>query len=108
VDQPVGDTVGHGRVKHETNGFLFDPEREEDLVRIVRRVLAESAACESVRAAGRRHAEEWNWAPSTRKLLEFYESAIRMPRFEKPARANAMWMLAMKRAAVGGMKIFLS
>ena len=95
-------------IKHGTNGFLFDPDREGDLARVARRAFTESAACETVRTNAKRHAEEWNWAASTRKLLEFYESAIRMPRFEKPARANALWMLAMKRAAVGGMKIFLS
>jgi glycosyltransferase involved in cell wall biosynthesis len=95
-------------IKHDTNGFLYDPDREGDLARVARRVVTEPALCEAVRASARSHVEEWNWAASTRKLLEFYEAAARMPRFAKPARANAPWMLAMKRAAVGGMKIFLS
>jgi glycosyltransferase involved in cell wall biosynthesis len=95
-------------IEHETNGFLFEPDREGDLARIARRLVTEPAVCETLRANARRHAEGWNWAASTRRLLEFYESATHMPRFEKPARANAPWMLAMKRAAVGGMKIFLS
>ncbi len=95
-------------IQDEADGFLFDPEREEDLARVARRVVTEPAVCETVRANARRQAEQWNWAASTRRLLEFYESATHMPRFEKPARANAPWMLSMKRAAVGGMKIFLS
>jgi glycosyltransferase involved in cell wall biosynthesis len=95
-------------VQHEVNGFLFDPDREGDLARVARRVVTEPAVCDAVRANARLQAEQWSWTAATQRLLEFYESAIAMPRLKKPERAKAPWMLAMKRAAVGGMKIFLS
>jgi glycosyltransferase involved in cell wall biosynthesis len=95
-------------VKDEVNGFLFDPSREGHLTRVAQRAISEPALCEMLRGNAREQAVGWNWAESTQRLLEFYDEAICMPRFEKPAYANAPWMLAMKRAAIGSMKIFLS
>jgi glycosyltransferase involved in cell wall biosynthesis len=95
-------------VQHEVNGFLFDPNQDGDLAQVARRVVAEPAFCEVLRARARRHSEAWSWAASTQQLLQFYDAAIREPRFEKPEHAKAPWMLALKRAAIGGMKLFLS
>jgi len=95
-------------VRHEVNGLLFDPASAGDLARMAARAVSETELCERMRVKAREHSEGWNWSASTEQLLKFYAEAIAMPRMEKPARANAPWMLAMKRAAIGGMKIFLS
>ena len=95
-------------VKHEVNGFLFDPSKEGDLACVAQRTIAEPALCDQLRGRAREQAEGWSWGVSTRQLLEFYCEAMRMPRLEKAAYSNAPWVLAMKRAAIGGMKIFLS
>lgn len=95
-------------ISDRVNGFLFDPEFPGDLVDVARRVVTEPAVCELLRANARQQSEQWSWAASTQQLLRFYQTAIDTPRLEKSPRANAFWMLAMKKAAVGGMKIFLS
>jgi glycosyltransferase involved in cell wall biosynthesis len=95
-------------IRHESNGFLYDPDREGDLAAMARRVVTEPAMCEIMRRKARQQAEGWNWAASTQQLVRFYESAMETPRFEKGQYANSPWMLAMKKAAIGGMKIFLS
>jgi glycosyltransferase involved in cell wall biosynthesis len=95
-------------VRHEVNGFLFDPDCDSDLAGVAQRVLSEPELCRSMRQKAREQSEQWSWPVSTCQLLRLYQEAIQMPRLEKPARANAAWMLAMKRAAIGGMKVFLS
>jgi glycosyltransferase involved in cell wall biosynthesis len=95
-------------VRHEVNGFLFNPQDPGDLARMAVRAVSETELCERMRVQAREHSECWNWSASTEQLLKFYAEAIAMPRREKSARASAPWMLAMKRAAIGGMKIFLS
>jgi glycosyltransferase involved in cell wall biosynthesis len=95
-------------VQHEVNGLLFNPNLDGDLARMAHRIIAEPVICEMLRANARRQSEEWSWAASTRQLLRFYEAAIQTPRFDKPERAKAPWMLVLKRAAIGGIKIFLS
>jgi glycosyltransferase involved in cell wall biosynthesis len=95
-------------IEHEVNGFLYDPIDEAELVAAVRRIAKEPELCQTIRRNARRQAENWSWAAATEQLLSFYEEAIVMPPFPKPKRASAPWMLAMKRAAIGGMKVFLS
>jgi len=95
-------------VGHQVNGFLYNPECPGELWRAASRVLTETDLASGMRAKARQQAEEWNWTAATEQLLRFYEEAIDMPRFEKPAHASAPWMMAMKRAAIGGMKLFLS
>ena len=95
-------------VKHNVNGFLYDPERPGDLARIAARVVQEPALCHEIRANARQQSEECNWAVSTRQLLRFYEEAIHMPPIEKPEDTDSRWMLALKKATVGGMRLFLS
>ncbi len=95
-------------VKHETNGFLFDPDRDGDLAQVAQRVISERTLCDSIRSNARLQSESWSWEAATRQLLTFYEEARCMPRFEKPEYASSTWMLAVKRAAIGSMKIFLS
>lgn len=95
-------------IQHEVNGFLFDPDDDRDLARAAQRVVAEPALCEALRANARHHSEQWSWAASTQQLLRFYDAAIHTPHLKKPDRAHAPWMLVMKRAAIGGLKVFLS
>ena len=95
-------------IKHELNGFLFDPAETGALAAVAKRAISEPELCDRIRARARQQAESWSWDASTERLVQFYEEAIEMPRFEKSAMANAPWMLAMKRAAIGGMKLFLS
>jgi glycosyltransferase involved in cell wall biosynthesis len=95
-------------VRHEVNGFLFDPQNPDELAHMAARAISETELCARMRLKAREHSECWNWSASTEQLLKFYAEAIAMPRPEKSPRANAPWMLAMKRAAIGGMKIFLS
>jgi glycosyltransferase involved in cell wall biosynthesis len=95
-------------IQHEVNGSLYDPDRDGDLARVACRVATEPVFCGGIRANARLQAEQWSWTAATRQLLRFYEAAMAMPRFQKSERAKAPWMLAMKRAMVGGMKIFLS
>jgi len=95
-------------VEDGINGFLFDPDLRGDLARVARRAITDRDVCQEIRVKARSQAEQWGWAASTEQLLRFYEAAKQVPRQAKSARANAPWMLAMKRAAVGSMKIFLS
>jgi glycosyltransferase involved in cell wall biosynthesis len=95
-------------VQHEFNGFLFNPNQDGDLARVASRVVSEPRVCQIIRARAAEQAQQWSWRASTQQLLRFYEAAIDMPRLAKPERANAPWMLTMKRAAIGSMKIFLS
>jgi glycosyltransferase involved in cell wall biosynthesis len=95
-------------VKHEVNGFLFYPDHTGDLVRIAGQLVKEPALCEVIRINARSAAEQWSCAISTQQLLRFYEQAINAPRVGKPEHAKAPWMLAMKRATINGIKIFLS
>lgn len=95
-------------IEHQVNGLLYEPERHSDLTEMARTVLTESPLAEGIRIRARQQAEQWSWAAATQELLGFYEAARHMPRFEKSKRARAPWMLAMKKAAIGGMKLFLS
>jgi len=70
--------------------------------------ILEMRSHEPLRLRARQQSEQWSWSASTQQLLRFYEIAIHTPRQQKPPYANAAWMLAVKRAAVGGMKIFWS
>jgi hypothetical protein len=90
------------------NGFLYDSTDEAALAAGVRRIANEPELCKLIRTNARQHAENWSWAAATQQLLGFYGKAMTMPRFHKPKRASAPWMLAVKRAAIGGMKVFLS
>jgi glycosyltransferase involved in cell wall biosynthesis len=99
----IPDVVGH-----EVNGFLFDPDTEGDLAAAAMRVVSQPVICSAMRLKARGQAEQWSWAEATKQLVRFYDDAIRSPRFTKPEYASAPWMLAMKRAAIGGMKLFLS
>ena len=94
-------------IKHGSTGFLFDPDKAGDLASVALRVATEPALCQGMRGDARQQAEQWSWAASTQQLVRFYQAAIETPRQTKPEYANAAWMLAMKRAAVGGMKLFL-
>ena len=95
-------------IRHQSNGFLFDPDLAGDLADVVRLVVTQPEVCAALRARARQQAEQWSWSESTRQLLRFYVAAIDTPRPEKSRNANAPWMLAMKRAAIGSMKLFLS
>lgn len=95
-------------VQDEANGFLFDPDVAGDLSRVGRRVISEPELCEAIRSRAREQSEQWSWAAATRELVHFYEAALEIPRVAKPERAKAPWMLAMKRATIGGVKLFLS
>lgn len=95
-------------VQHEVNGFLFDPGQDHDLTRIASQIIQDPALSQRIRAKARLQAEQWSWAVATEKLVGFYDHALHLPRYEKSAIANAPWMLVMKRAAIGSMKIFLS
>jgi glycosyltransferase involved in cell wall biosynthesis len=95
-------------IQHEVNGLLFHPDDEGALADAARRVVMEPDLRDRMRNNARLQAEQWSWEAATRQLLRFYESAMAMPRWGKPERAKAPWMLAMKRVAIGGMKIFLS
>jgi glycosyltransferase involved in cell wall biosynthesis len=63
-------------IKDDSNGFLFNPDLGGDLARVARRVLTEPRVCETVHAAARRHAEEWNW---TRQLVSCWNFMNRLP-----------------------------
>jgi glycosyltransferase involved in cell wall biosynthesis len=95
-------------VRHEVNGFLFDPDGDGDLAKVAARAVQDRGLCAAIRQKAREQAEEWSWAVATQELVRLYEIATRMPLAEKPQHAKAPWMLAMKRAAIGGMKLFLS
>ena len=95
-------------IQHDLNGFLYNPDHKGDLACVARRVVTEASHCDHIRANARRQSEEWSWAASTQQLLRFYDEAIGMPRFAKPEDSDSRWMLAVKKATVGGMKLFLS
>jgi glycosyltransferase involved in cell wall biosynthesis len=95
-------------IEHEVTGLLYDPTHEGELAAAVRCIAEQPKLSHAMRKNARRQTEDWSWATATQQLLSFYEEAMAMPRFEKSKRANSPWMLAMKRAAIGGMKVFLS
>ena len=95
-------------IRHEVNGFLFDPGNQNDLTNVAARVLAEPELCRTLRLNARQQAEHWGWAASTAQLVEFYEQAMQVPLFAKSPQSKTALALAMKRMAIGGMKVFLS
>ncbi len=54
------------------NGFLFDPADEQGAIAATRRLLANPAERERIRAAARAEAERWGWEAATRQLRDFY------------------------------------
>jgi glycosyltransferase involved in cell wall biosynthesis len=54
------------------NGFLFDPADEQGAIAATRRLLANPAERERIRAAARAEAERWGWEAATRQLQGFY------------------------------------
>ena len=95
-------------VRHEVNGFLFNPDIEGDLASVAKRVLTEPELCTAMRSNALEQSKRWSWSSATMQLLNFYEEAIDMPRLQKSPQANTRFRLAMKRAAIGSMKVFLS
>jgi glycosyltransferase involved in cell wall biosynthesis len=94
-------------VNHGDNGYLFDPSVPSDLVATVRQLLSDAAKAHEVGARAREFAELWNWAAATRRLRDFYGKAINTPRKPKPMEKPFLEQ-AIKKTAIGGIKLFLS
>ncbi|MBV8572550.1 MAG: glycosyltransferase family 1 protein [Acidobacteriaceae bacterium] len=94
-------------IQNEVNGLLFDTQHANGLPEAARRVVVDPDLCQRLRAEARRQAEGWSWAEATRALRSYYRTALTMPRGAKPARANSFYVQAMKKAAIGGIKVFL-
>jgi glycosyltransferase involved in cell wall biosynthesis len=94
-------------IKDGVNGFLFDPSREGDLTAVVRRTVSGLSDTESIRRSARTYAEQLSWQAATSQLRIYYEYAMNMPKPEKPPLARTVWMQALKKTLVGGMKVFL-
>jgi len=58
------------------NGFLFDPQDEEGLVKAAQRLLANQIERERLRRNARQEAERWGWAAATRQLQGFYGQVV--------------------------------
>ncbi len=94
-------------IEHEVNGFLFDPKQESGLADLMLAMQSHPEKMEAIRRHAREQAETWGWDAATHRLKSFYAKAIATPRKEKSAMANAFWMQAIKKTAIGGIKVFL-
>lgn len=63
-------------VRDGETGLLFDPDAPGDLVRALRRLIANDALRDQLGRASRRRAEGWSWAASTAGLRDYYRSIV--------------------------------
>jgi len=70
-------------VEHGVNGYLFEPEAGDGLLKATQQLLANPPAnLEVLRQQARQEAEKWSWQSATRQLQGFYDQVIRQ---ERPA-----------------------
>ncbi len=67
---------GPTEVIHDgVDGFLYDPDREDDLLTLTRRLVSDTPLRIACAAAARREAERWSWTAATAQVEECYASA---------------------------------
>lgn len=63
-------------VEDETNGYLFNPNDDQDFIQATQRLLNHSDARETIRRNARAEAERWGWAAATRQLEGYYQTVL--------------------------------
>ncbi len=67
----ITDLVDSGR-----NGFLFEPNSDEDFVRAAQQLLVSGSERETFRHNARQEAERWGWAAATQQLEDYYRDVL--------------------------------
>ena len=60
------------------NGYLFEPNSDEDFVAVARQMLNERDRVAELRKNARAEAEKWDWEGATRQLEGFYEEMVKV------------------------------
>ena len=63
-------------VQDGVNGYLFDPNDDQDFIQATQRLLQNSEERELIRSNARIEAERWGWAAATRQLQGYYQSVL--------------------------------
>lgn len=63
-------------VQDGVNGYLFDPNDDQDFIQATQRLLQNSQERELIRSNARIEAERWGWAAATRQLQGYYQSVL--------------------------------
>ena len=63
-------------VQDGVNGYLFDPNDDQDFIQATQRLLQNSEEREAIRDNARIEAERWGWAAATRQLQGYYQSVL--------------------------------
>lgn len=71
----ITDVVNSGR-----NGFLFEPNSDDDFVRAAQQLLVSGAERETFRNNARQEAERWGWAAATQQLESYYQDVLSQAR----------------------------
>jgi glycosyltransferase involved in cell wall biosynthesis len=67
------------------NGYLFDPSDANGAIEATRRLLANQAERETLRAKARAEAERWGWAAATEQLRQYYREVVARSRLSAVA-----------------------
>ena len=67
------------------NGYLFDPSDANGAIEATRRLLANKAERETLRANARAEAERWGWAAATAQLRQYYREVVARSRLSAVA-----------------------
>ncbi|WP_299487930.1 glycosyltransferase family 1 protein [Acaryochloris sp. IP29b_bin.137] len=63
-------------VEDEVNGYLFNPNDDQDFIQATQRLLNNSDERETIRRNARVEAERWGWAAATRQLEGYYQTVL--------------------------------
>lgn len=63
-------------VEDEANGYLFNPNDDQDFIQATQRLLNNSDERETIRRNARAEAERWGWAAATRQLEGYYQTVL--------------------------------
>lgn len=58
------------------NGYLFDPNSDDDFVRAAQALILDQSNREVFRRNARQEAERWGWAAATRQLEGYYQKVL--------------------------------
>lgn len=93
-------------VQDEVNGLLFR-RGKRGIGRSCSPSVAEPELCARLRMEARKQAENWSWAEATHSLRGFYRTAMAPPRRQKSALESSFYMQAVRKAAIGEIKVLL-
>lgn len=63
-------------VEEGCNGYLFEPDSDQDFVAMAQKMLSQPQHCQQLRHNARQEAERWSWAAATQQLETYYRDIM--------------------------------